>query len=282
MAPTRQVTRGGLAFNITEAGPTGGETVLLLHGFPQHADSWDKIVPLLTAEGYRTVAMDQRGYSPGARPKGRRAYRMTEVVADALAVIDAVAPGGRVHVVGHDWGAAAAWALAAAHPDRLHSLTALSVPHPAAFLRSLVTSGQGLKSWYMYAFQLPWLPEFVMRRRMSEFLQHSGQSAAAARRDSASFAGPGALTGALNWYRAIPFVDPRRTGEPVRTPTLFIWSDGDVAIDRKGVEACGRYVEAPYQFETLHGVSHWIPDEAPDVTAALLLPHLKRWSQASA
>lgn len=278
MAPTRQVSRGGLAFTITEAGPAGGEKVLLLHGFPQHADSWDQLVPLLTAEGYRTVAMDQRGYSPGARPKGRRAYRMPELVADSVAVIDAVAPGGRVHVVGHDWGATVAWALAAAHPDRLHSLTALSVPHSGAILRAMVTSVQGLRFWYICFFQLPRLPEFLLRRHLYDVLQRSGQPPAAARRDSGSFTGPGALTAALNWYRAIPFVDPRASAEPVRTPTLLVWSDGDVAIDRHGAEACGGYVQAPYQFETLHGVSHWIPDEAPAQTAALLLPHLKRWS----
>src|SRR4051794_32499159 len=104
-----RITREGLAFNVSEAGPPDGRLVLLLHGFPQHSDSWDGLVPLLTEAGYRTLAMDQRGYSPGARPRNRSAYRISELVADAAAVIDHY--GGPVHLVGHDWGAAVAWAL---------------------------------------------------------------------------------------------------------------------------------------------------------------------------
>jgi pimeloyl-ACP methyl ester carboxylesterase len=275
MAPTNQITRGNLAFNVTESGPRGGEPVLLLHGFPQHADSWDALAPLLNDAGYRTIAMDQRGYSPGARPLSRSAYRVPELVADTAAVVDHY--GGPVHLVGHDWGAVAAWAFAAAHPERTRSLTALSVPHPAAFLRAMVTSRQCLRSWYMVFFQLPWLPEWALRHGMLRwFLEHTGQTPERARRDVEGLAGPGALTGALNWYRALPLLDPRRTGDPVRSPTLFIWSDGDIAVDRRGAEDCARYVQAPYQFETLTGVSHWIPEEAPRETAALLLPHLKR------
>jgi len=276
MAPTTQFTRSGLAFNVTEAGPPDGEPVLLLHGFPQHSSSWDALVPLLTEAGYRTLAMDQRGYSPGARPLGRLAYRMTELVADGVAAIDALA-GGRAHVVGHDWGAAVAWALAAAEPAKVASLTALSVPHPMAFLRSLLTSSQGLRSWYVYLFQLPALPERILRARMVDALVRSGQSPEKARRDAAEFANPKALTAALNWYRAMPFIDPRNAAHKVAAPTLLIWSDRDAAIGATGVRRSKRYVSGPYQCVTLHGVSHWIPDEAPDQTADLLLAHLAKY-----
>lgn len=271
-----QITRDELVFNVSEAGPPDGRPVLLLHGFPQHSDSWGALVPLLTEAGYRTLAMDQRGYSPGARPLNRSSYRIRELVADAAAVIDHY--GGPVHLVGHDWGAAVAWALTAAHPDKVRSLTAVSVPHPGAFLRAMVTSTQGLKSWYMYFFQLPVLPERLLHRHLARVLIRSGQSAPHARRDAAGFASRDALTAALNWYRAMPLLDPRKANEPVRRPTLFVWSDGDLAIDRAGAERTGRYVQAPYQFETLRGVSHWIPDEAPAELAAVLLPHLSRWS----
>lgn len=277
MATTTQVSRGELVFNVTEAGPPDGEPVLLLHGFPQHSDSWDTLVPHLTAAGYRTVAMDQRGYSPGARPVGRAAYRITNLVADAAAVIDQRG-GGRAHVVGHDWGSAVAWALASAEPGKVRSLTALSVPHPGAFLHAMVTSTQGLKSWYMYLFQLPWLPERLLRDRLAEVLVRSGQSREHAERDAAGIAGPGALTAALNWYRAMPLLDFRRANDPVRRPTLFVWSDGDIAIGRAGVDRTPKYVRAPYRFEVLRGVSHWILDEAPDALAELLVPHLNRWS----
>jgi pimeloyl-ACP methyl ester carboxylesterase len=281
MAPTTQVSRGELAFNVTEAGPPDGQPVLLLHGFPQHSESWDALVPHLTAAGYRTVAMDQRGYSPGARPVGRGAYRIGELVADAAAVIDRCADGS-AHVVGHDWGAAVAWALAAAEPDKVRSLTAISVPHPGAFLRAMVTSTQGLKSWYMYFFQLPWLPERLLRGQLARVLVRSGQSREHAERDAAGFTGPGALTAALNWYRAMPLLDPRRANDPVRRPTLLVWSDGDIAIGRTGVDLTPKYVQGPYRLETLHGVSHWIPDEAPDALAELLVPHLNRWSNSPA
>lgn len=108
------IHRAGLEFDITENGPADGEPVVLLHGFPQHADCWDALTPLLTTHGYRTLAMNQRGYSPNASPRGRRAYRIEELVADVIALIEARAGGGPVHVVGHDWGAAVAWALTAA------------------------------------------------------------------------------------------------------------------------------------------------------------------------
>jgi pimeloyl-ACP methyl ester carboxylesterase len=272
------VTRGELAFTVHEAGPPDGARVLLLHGFPQHSSGWDALIPLLTGAGYRTLAMDQRGYSPGACPRGRAAYRTSELVADAAAVVDHY--GGRVHVVGHDWGAVIAWALTSTHPEKVRSLTALSVPHPAAFVRSLVTSVQGLKAWYQLAFQLPWLPEWLLWHWFEWAMQRSGQSPEAARRDAAGFSSPSALRAPLNWYRALPLPDARRMTAPVTRPTLFVWSDRDRFIARRSAERAERYVQAPYRFETLRGVSHWIPDEAPAELASLLLPHLKRWSAA--
>ena len=278
MAIPKQVTRGNLVFDVTESGPADGTPVLLLHGFPQHASSWGRLVPMLNDQGYRTLAMNQRGYSPGATPKGRSAYKIPDLVADAVAVIDELA-GGHAHVVGHDWGAAVVWALGAAHPEKVRSLTALSVPHVGAFLSAMPRSRQGLKSWYMLAFQLPWLPERLLGTRYERMIAGWGQKAEAARRDAAEFDGPKSFTGPLNWYRAMPLTDLRSAFEKVRVPTLFVWSDGDVAIDKYGAHNCGKYVDAPYRFETLHGVSHWILDEAPAEVAALLLPHLKEYSR---
>lgn len=146
--------RDGLVFDVVDRGPLDGEVVVLLHGFPQRASSWDLLAPLLHASGYRTLAPDQRGYSPRARPRGRFSYRMSQLTKDVVALIEAAEPGHKVHVVGHDWGAAVAWTVAAARPDAVATLTALSVPHPAAFMRALFTSRQFLLSWYMYVFQL--------------------------------------------------------------------------------------------------------------------------------
>lgn len=267
-------TRDGLVFDVRDAGPIDGTPVVLLHGFPQDSRSWDAVSPLLHARGYRTIAPDQRGYSPGARPRPRRAYRGSELTEDIVRLIEAVGLGP-VHLVGHDWGAAVAWGLAAQRPELLRSLTALSVPHPAAFVRALFTSGQALKSWYMLFFQLPWLPERQISsgKRWEGSLRSSGMSAQAATRDAELMRDRGAARAALNWYRAIIFASPRAFPEKITVPTLYLWSDGDTAIGPKGPALTSRFVAGPYTYEVLEGVSHWIPEEVPEQLAALLAGH---------
>jgi pimeloyl-ACP methyl ester carboxylesterase len=278
----RAANRDGLTFDVRELGPPGGDPVLLLHGFPQRGESWHAVATRLAERGYRTLAPDQRGYSPRARPTGRNAYRLGEMVDDALAVVDQlVGPAARVHVVGHDWGAAVAWRLAARHGERLRTLTAVSVPPPAAYLRSLFTTRQGLASWYVYAFQLPWLPERLLAanggpfsRRFVAALRRTGQSKEAAQRDAAGLADPAALTAAINWYRGVFSAPPGDPDPPVRAPTLFVWSDGDTALTRQSTELTHKHVAGPFRYAELRGVSHWIPDEAPDQLAGLVLEHL--------
>ena len=153
-----RVERAGLTFDVVDEGPLDGEPIVLLHGFPERATSWRLVVPALHEAGYRTLAPDQRGYSPGARPRRRRDYRLGELAADVVALIDRLGPDAKAHVVGHDWGAVVAWALALRHAKRVHTLTAVSVPHPAAYVDGLLR-GQLVKSWYMAAFQLPFVPE---------------------------------------------------------------------------------------------------------------------------
>jgi pimeloyl-ACP methyl ester carboxylesterase len=199
---------------------------------------------------------------------------MSELVADVGALIDA-SGAQRVHLVGHDWGAAVAWAAAAEMPERLATVSPVSVPHPGAFIKSFVTSRQGLASWYMYVFQLPRLPEWLLARRngavVSEFLQRGGQTPAAATRDAQAMTEPGALTAAINWYRALPLSDLRAVNQKVSVPTLYVWSDRDVALLPKSAHDTARYVTGEYRFEILPDVSHWIPDEQPDKLADLLL-----------
>jgi pimeloyl-ACP methyl ester carboxylesterase len=277
----RTVNRGTLGFDVVEHGPTGGDPVLLLHGFPQRSSSWAGVAARLAGRGYHCAAPDQRGYSPGARPATVRAYVTDELVADALAVLDDLAgPTGRAHVVGHDWGALVGWGLAARHPDRLRSLTAVSVPPPAAFAKALRTGRQALASWYVLAFQPPGLAERVLSAggrpfspRLVALLERAGQSRAAAERDAAGLADGAALTAALNWYRAARFGAPGQE-PPVRVPTLFVWSDRDTAITREAVLSADRYVDAPFRFVELRGVSHWVPDEAPGELADLIAEHI--------
>jgi pimeloyl-ACP methyl ester carboxylesterase len=152
---------GGLVFDVTDAGPAAGAPVVLLHGFPQHRSSWTLLAPLLHEAGLRTLAPDQRGYSPGARPPQTRAYRLEHLVADVEALVSVLGQGP-VHLVGHDWGAAVAWATALRRPHLVRSLTAVSVPHPSAFAHAVRTSRQGLKSWYMLAFQPRGLAEALL------------------------------------------------------------------------------------------------------------------------
>jgi len=282
----RTVTRDGLVFDLTTAGPPGGEPVVLLHGFPQSARCWDAVTPALTAAGLRTVAPDQRGYSPGARPAGRAAYRLSELVADAAAVVEMVQQERDqhqtgVHVVGHDWGAVVAWALAGRRPELVRTVTGLSVPPAGAFRAALRRPRQALASWYVGAFQVPGLAERVFAvppgqpwsPRLVRMLVRSGQTRELAERDAAGVADRGTLTAALNWYRALPLSLRDDVPQPT-APALYVWSDRDTALTRDAAELAPRHVAGPFRYVELRGVSHWIPDEAPDALAELLLDHV--------
>lgn len=273
----RTLERGGLTFDIHDGGSKDGELVVLLHGFPEDATCWNDLAVTLHREGYRTLAPDQRGYSPGARPTGRAAYKLTVLVDDVIALLDA-AGAANAHIVGHDWGAVVAWALAAWHPERVRTLTALSVPHPHAFHRALLRSSQLLHSWYMVLFQLPVLPEWAMRAGGGRFLARNlrgmGLDEPAIERYVARMSEPGALTAALNWYRALGPTVARKVGK-VAVPTLYVWSTEDGALTRAAAEASERFVTGPYRFEVLEGFSHWLPDQAAAELAPLILEHLR-------
>ncbi|MGZ4508070.1 MAG: alpha/beta fold hydrolase [Blastococcus sp.] len=270
-------SRNGLTFDVRDAGPADGEPVVLLHGFPQDSTAWNLVAPALHRHGLRTLAPDQRGYSPMARPRGRAQYRLRETTADVLALLDAAGLGS-AHVVGHDWGAAVAWALAAWHPGRVRTVTALSVPHPAAMARAMVTSDQALRSYYMGLFQLPAVPEALILARggapLRRLLTRGGLPEDAVARYVARMREPGALTGALGWYRALPWNSRDSVGR-VRVPTLHVWSTGDAFLGRAATEATARFVDAPYRLEVLQGVNHWIPELAPDVVADLVATHVR-------
>jgi pimeloyl-ACP methyl ester carboxylesterase len=281
---TTAVERDGLVFDVATAGPPTGEPVVLLHGFPQSARCWDGVTPALAAAGLRTFAPDQRGYSPGARPVGRAAYRLAEVVADAAAVVEAaLAATGHpcAHVVGHDWGAIVAWTLAGTRPELVQTVTGVSAPPPAAMAAALRRPRQAAASWYMAAFRVPGLMEKVFAvpsgRQWSpalvRMLVTSGQTRERAERDAAGLADPAALTAALNWYRAIPLRSRARLPQAT-APALFVWSDRDTALTRDAAEEAPRHVAGPFRYAELRGVSHWIPDEAPEELAELLLDHL--------
>jgi pimeloyl-ACP methyl ester carboxylesterase len=271
-APARIASyqRDGLTFDVLDEGPLDGPVIVLLHGFPQMNTSWKKVVPLLHEQGYRTLAPNQRGYSPGARPAGRRPYATSELTADVGALVEQV--DGPVHLVGHDWGAAVAWAVAMMRPDLLRTLTAVSVPHPAAFMKAM-PRGQVLDSWYMAMFNIPRLPELLMtnHRVGSRMMRRFGMPPDALEDYWRDFGDGRALRGGLAWYRAMPFMNRKILGTRVRVPTTYVWSDRDAALGRAGAELCANYVDAPYRFEVMSGASHWIPDERPDELARVIL-----------
>ncbi|HYH35533.1 MAG TPA: alpha/beta fold hydrolase [Nocardioides sp.] len=264
--------REGLVFDVRDEGPLDGEPIVLLHGFPERATSWREVATLLHAEGYRTLAVDQRGYSPRARPKRRRDYVVPELVADVAALIDLL-PDGSAHVVGHDWGAIVAWSIAIEHPEKVRTLTAVSVGHPAAFVKSFVHSGQLLKSWYMGLFQLPLVPERLTSSRTlgRRWLLSAGKTPEEVEQFQREMVEDGALSTALNWYRALPLSDPRTTRRKVTVPTTLVWSDDDVALGPWAPHHTEKWVDAPFCLVVLHDVTHWIPTQAPEELAQAVL-----------
>jgi pimeloyl-ACP methyl ester carboxylesterase len=272
----QQVDVGDLTFDVRVDGPEDGRPVLLLHGFPQTSLSWAAVTPSLARAGLRTYAPDQLGYSPGARPGDVEAYstpNLAQVTADLMTALAV----DRADVVGHDWGAQVAWALAGWHPDRVRSLTAVSVPHPAAYTVAYRTDPeQKERSGYIRLFWQEGKAEEVLLaddgRRLRRMLVggegDSGVPTEAIDEYVAVLSAPGALTAALNWYRAMSSADKV---DPVGVPTTYVWSDGDVAIGRTAAEACENYVTGDYRFVELPGITHWIPEQAPDqLTAAIL------------
>ena len=273
-----QLSRDGLVFDVTDLGPPGAEVVVLLHGWPQDRSAWQGVGRRLAAEGLRVLAPDQRGYSPGARPRGTSAYRMSQLVADVLALVEESGQQ-RVHLVGHDWGGAVAWAFAERHPERLHSLTVVSTPHPRAMAWALRHGDQALRSGYMLAFQLPVLPEAVLGHLLPQVLRGSGLPEEDTERYVARFREPGAASGGLAWYRALRLQVPgpwhgdrpaRPQPAPTTVPTTYVWGRRDPALGRAAAERTATCVGADYRFVEVDA-GHWLPEtHAEDVAAAVL------------
>jgi pimeloyl-ACP methyl ester carboxylesterase len=266
---------GDLVFEAQADGPAEGELVLLLHGFPETSLSWRHQLDALAAAGYRAVAPDQRGYSPGARPADVGDYRIERLVGDVLGFADELGVE-RFHLVGHDWGGALAWQVAGRHPERLRTVTSVSTPHPGAFRRSIQEGEQRDKSSYILFFRSPEAEPFFLDNDaagLRALYTASGLSDDAVEEYVRVLTQPGAMTGALNWYRA---ADPGLVEGlgPITTPAMYVWSTSDPALGREAAEATAAQVEGAYRFEVLEGVSHWIPEEAPDALNTLLLEHL--------
>jgi pimeloyl-ACP methyl ester carboxylesterase len=256
------------------SGYTEAPAVLLLHGWPDSHRLWRHQVPALTAAGFRAVVPDLRGFGASDRPGNVEAYALAHILGDVVGTLDHLGVG-RAHVVGHDWGAAVAWAVAALFPDRVDHLVALSVGHPSAF--GAAGLAQREKSWYMLLF----LFEGVAERWLSDddyanfrtWSRHPDADAVIS-----ELSRPGALTASLNWYRAnLPaaaLVEPPLEVPPVARPTMGIWSKDDMALTEQNVTGSAAHVTAEWRYERIDGAGHWIPLEAPDELTGLLLDFL--------
>lgn len=289
MNQNQHVVTEDYTFEFVQAGSHDGVPALLLHGFPGSLASWHPLLPLLAQAGMQPIAVNQRGYSPGARPPGVDDYGIEHLVDDVLKILNTIG-WDRVHLIGHDWGAVVAWFVAAQHPHRLHSLTALSIPHPRAFGHALTNDpAQREGSAYIDLLCQPGKAEDVLladgARRlqaMFEFEPPVPQHLVEAHLDVLSERS--ALTAALNWYRA-----PGHHGSvsgtralaglgsqlsPVPVPTTYIWGAKDAAMRRVGAERCADFVTGDYRFVELADIGHWIPEQAPRTIAQEVLARL--------
>lgn len=251
-----------------------GTPVLLLHGFPDSHNLWRNQVTALTAAGYQTIAPDLRGFGESDRPDAVDAYNILVLLGDVGGVLDNLGIA-RAHVVGHDWGAALAWSFAAFVPDRVDHLVAMSVGHPGAFRNAGLRQRQ--LSWYMLFFQWAGIAEEWLSAddwaNFREWAQHPDTKAV-----EADLARPGALTAALNWYRAnLPpetWIQPPMAFPPIASPTMGIWSSGDMALTEEQMTGSSEFVSGPWRYERIEDVGHWMQLEAPDAVNALLLDFL--------
>jgi pimeloyl-ACP methyl ester carboxylesterase len=285
-----RVEANGLSFEVHTAGdPASERLALLLHGFPEHAFSWRHQLPLFAQLGYRVWAPNQRGYGASSKPKGVASYRIEALVADVAALIDA-AGARRVTLVGHDWGGLVAWELAARKVRPLERLVIMNVPHPMRFREELARSwAQRRRSLYAVFFQLPALPEWLLRRKGAALIDEAFRGMAI---DKSRFPDealavykrnvlqPGAATAMLNWYRAAGRRFGRLGGAAgdypiIETPTLLVWGEEDTALGKETSLGTERWVK-DLTVRYLPGVSHWVQQEAPEAVNRILEEWLGR------
>ena len=285
----RYADLAGLRLHYVEAGE--GPLVVLLHGFPEFWFSWRFQIPALAAAGFRVVAPDMRGYNLSDRPKGVDSYALERLARDVERLIDALGEE-RAVVVGHDWGGIVAWAVAILHPERVERLAILNVPHPERFSRGLRTPRQLLRSSYAFFFQIPWLPERVLRAGdfalvRSVFRNDPVRPETFDEDDIDRYiealSRPGALTAAINYYRALARRAPtvaRALRRRIEAPVMVIWGQSDLFLVSELAEPDPALVP-DVRLERLPDASHWVQQDRPEKVNALLLDFLKGQRQDS-
>jgi pimeloyl-ACP methyl ester carboxylesterase len=253
-----------------------GRPVLLLHGFPDSSAVWRHQAPALVAAGFRVIAPDLRGFGESSRPEGVEEYTIMRSLGDLLALLDALGIE-RTHVVGHDWGAGLAWVLAALAPERVERLAALSVGHPNAMREPSIEQRE--KSWYWLLFQFEGVAEELLTRDDWKLFREFSRGDGDQDRWRADLSRPGALTAALNWYRANSApareLEWNRPFPAVAAPTLGLWSSGDSYLLEEGMLRSAEHVTGPWRYERVEDASHWLQLDAPERVNELLQEFLR-------
>jgi pimeloyl-ACP methyl ester carboxylesterase len=281
----RRINVGDLRLAIRQEG--SGDPVVLLHGFPELSYSWRHQLPVLAEAGFCAIAPDLRGYGDSDRPTGVAAYAVPALVGDVVGLIDALGYP-QVHLVGHDWGGGLAWATAALHPERVRTLTIANAPHPTASAEARRDdAAQRAKSWYMLLFQFVGVAESWLAnddfRNLREMVFENAAPGTFTPDDVQiyldAFSRDGALTAALNYYRAnmpaAAWLRPPPQLPDITTPTMVIWGEADSYLGLGLLKRSCAKVRAPVRVERLPGVSHWVQQEAPELVNALLIDWLR-------
>jgi pimeloyl-ACP methyl ester carboxylesterase len=249
-----------------------GPDVLLVHGFPDDHTVWRNQIPALVGAGYRVIALDTRGCGESEIKPREGDYAIDELVADLVALLDALEIA-KVRLVGHDWGALQAWCFAMQHPERVDRYIAMSVGHPAAYIKAGVA--QKLKSYYVFCIQLRGLIEFLVTRFDWWLFGLVLHYPAEFRRIRARLSRPGRLTAGFNYYRANLRLMLGKAFARVRVPVIGIWSDGDVFLTERQMRTSERYCDAGFRYVRIDGANHWLQLTAPEKLNPLLLQLLR-------
>ena len=269
---------GDVSLQAVAAGPHDGPVIVLLHGFPEFWYGWRRQIEPLASAGFRVIVPDQRGYNLSSKPDGVSAYALTELVSDVIAIADQLGRE-KIFLAGHDWGAAVAWSTALLHPQRIAKLAVLNVPHPSVMRKFLSTRPrQLLRSWYMFFFQLPWLPEAVFSafnfrigsRALLRFSRPGTFSEEDLAQYRAAWSQPGALTGMINWYRALFRTRVKFPDKIVRVPTRILWGERDAFLLAEMARESLRYCTNAELF-TFANATHWLQHEEAARVSELLI-----------
>jgi len=275
---TIQFQHGDIRLHAVAAGPKDGSVVVLLHGFPEFWYGWRKQIEPLAAAGFRVIVPDQRGYNLSGKPSGVAAYSLTELVSDVIAIANQLGQE-KIFLAGHDWGAAVAWSTALLHPQRIAKLVVLNVPHPSVMRKFLSTRPrQLLRSWYMFFFQLPWLPEGFFSafdfRVGARALLRSSRPGTFSDEDlgqyRAAWSQSGAITSMINWYRALFRARVKFQDKNVRVPTRILWGERDNFLLAEMAHQSLRYCTSAELF-TFANATHWLQHEEPARVSELLI-----------